>query len=104
MSLSGADFTVSGSTSADDWWVLVFEIRQRWPEAVFHRTDSGEMCVYPDRDAFQEGLSNESSIGFIRVQMGPESLTLTVGEGATDGARVGREVVSVLQRLRAGSF
>ena len=103
MTLSGTDFIVPGPTSADDWWVLMFEVRQRWPDAIFHRTDPGEMFIYPDRDAFRDWFSSENPTGYLRVQMGPESLTLAVSEGATDGTRVGQEVVAVLQGLRGSS-
>jgi len=62
------------------------------------------MFVYPDRDAFREGLSSKNPTGFIHVQMGPESLTMAVSHGATEGLKVSREVITVLQGLRDGSF
>jgi hypothetical protein len=99
----GTDLIVEGPTSADDWWVLMFEVRQRWPEALFHRTDPGEMLVFRDQEAFRRGLgADEETAGRIHVRMGPERLTLVVDEQATEGARVGRELVTALQRLRGG--
>lgn len=97
------DLVVPGPTSADDWWVLMFEIRQRWPEAIFHRADAGEMSVYRDREVFRRGVAGKAREGFIFVRMGPESLTLTVNEEESEVLRMGHELVEELQRLRKKS-
>lgn len=103
MTPGGIDLIVPGPTSADDWWVLMFEVRQRWPEAVFHRPEPGEMFVYPDRDEFRrQFVDDEIPNRFIHVLMGPETLTLVIDEEATDAARVGRELFTALQALRGG--
>lgn len=97
----GTDLVIEGPTSADDWWVLMFEIRQRWPRAVFHRIEPGELFVYRNQDEFRCGLRCEDTpSGLIHVLMGPESLTLVVDESSTEAADVGRQLFTMFQRLR----
>lgn len=103
MTPGGPDLIVEGPTSAEDWWVLMFEVRQRWPEALFHRTEPDEMFVYRDQQAFQRGQgADEAPSGVILVRMGPESLTLVINDEPTDAAQVGQELFTVLQGLREG--
>ena len=79
MTPGGIDLILTGSTSADDWWALISEVRQRWPDAIFHRTEPGEMFVYRDQESFQRELSpDEVPHDFIHVLMGPETLTLVI--------------------------
>ena len=97
----GIDLTLEGLTSADDWWALVFEVRQRWPDAFLHRTEPGEMFVYRDQDSFRRKFDpEEAPHDFIRVLMGPEDLTMVIDGQPTEATRVGREVFTVLQQRR----
>lgn len=99
----GIDLILEGSTSADDWWTLISEVRQRWPDAILHRTEPGEMFVYRDQDSFRRELEPEEvPHDFIHVLMGPETLTVVIDDQPTDAARVGREVFTALQGLREG--
>lgn len=101
MTPGGIDLVIDGPTSADDWWVLMFEARQRWPEAIFQRLDEGEMFVYRDQEAFRAGLADdEVPSGFIHVLMGPESLTLVIDDTPTEAAAVGRELFTMFEELR----
>lgn len=81
----------------------MFEVRQRWPDALFHRIEEGEMFVYRDREAFQQGRTSEETFhDVIHVVMGSEVLTLATGGEPTEAARVGQEVFTALQGLREG--
>lgn len=103
MTPGGIDLILTGSTSADDWWALISEVRQRWPDAIFHRTEPGEMFVYRDQESFQRELSpDEVPHDFIHVLMGPETLTLVIDGQPTEAARIGQEVFTALQGLREG--
>ena len=103
MTPGGIHLILEGPTSGDEWWALIFEVRQHWPDAIVHRTEPDEASVYRDQEAFQEGLSGKGSHqGHLRVLMGPESLTLVIDAQPTEAGRVGQEVFTALQGLREG--
>lgn len=97
----GQDLVLEGATDLHDWRALLYEIRQRWPQAVFHKLNATEMFVYPDQETFRRELGgDEVPNGFIHVLMDSDCLTLVVDDEENECTRVGREVIEGIRRLR----
>ena len=97
----GEDLILEGATDLHDWRVLLYEIRQRWPQAVFHKITATEMFVYPDQESFRREMSPEEvPNGFLHVLMSSEDLTIVVDTEDTDCSRVGHEIIGAIRRFR----
>lgn len=101
MSPGGEDLVLEGATDLYDWTALLSEIRQRWPQAVFHKLNATEMFVYPDQETFRRELESDAvPQGFIHVLMDSDCLTLVVDAEDTDCSRVGHEVLAAIKQFR----
>lgn len=100
--IGGQDLIIEGATSADDWTVLLYEIRQRWPNAIFHKIGNDEWFVYRDQSAFRhEYAPDEVPNGFVHVLISSDSLTLVVDDDeTTDAHQVGTAVFGAMRALR----
>lgn len=98
----GQDLVLEGATDLHDWTALLYEIRQRWPQAVFHKINATEMFVYPDQEAFRRELEDdEIPAGFIHVLMSSDCLTFVVDDDdESECTQIGREVLAAVKRHR----
>lgn len=99
MTPGGIDLVLEGSSSADDWIVLLYEIRSHWPDAIFQKIDEHEMFAYRDHVAFRAGLREETTGAdpFVHVLVGADSVTLVVDPPF---AEMGRQVLKGLASSR----
>lgn len=99
----GIDLVLEGPTDPEDWWFFLFEVRQRWPDSIFHRVSDSEMFAYRDLEAFQGGVKDDVPGGeFLHLLLFPESLTIVTGDEKSSSAAVGRHVFTKFQKLRKG--
>jgi len=101
MPSEGTELVLDGATTPDEWWMLVQEVRQRWPQALFRQNAVGDLAFYRDQDALRASMSGgHLQSGIIQVQIGPEHLRIVVDGKDASTLQVGKDVLEVLQALR----
>lgn len=99
MMIGGIDLVLDGASQAEDWTILQYEIKRRWPNCIFYKGDEGEWFACRDRQAYREFLKDDptGNDAFIHVIMGDRSVTLVVDPPFEE---LGREVLEGLKSSR----
>lgn len=93
---------LEGATTPDEWTVIFYEVRRRWPRSILEKVAEDEWFAWKDQDAFRAGFrDDETPHGYLHLIGGPHSLTIVVdADETTECSRVGRAVLGAMKALR----